>query len=85
MPMIRLYVTDPFYLMKIHVRFRMGWNTAVGLLPYGVRWRKQKKSFHEYFQPSVVNKYQPIQRREAQAFLRRLLVTPDNFFHHIRQ
>ena len=84
-PMLELYVSDPFYPIKIHVCFRMGWNTIFGFLPYGVQWRKQRKSFHEYFQPSVVNKYQPIQRREAQAFLRRLLVTPDNFFHHIRQ
>ena len=54
-------------------------------MPYGLCWRKHRKSFHEYFHRNVVTKYQPIQRQEIQVFLHRLLVTPDNFLHHIRQ
>ena len=53
-------------------------------MPYGLWWRKHRKSFHDYFRRSAVTKYQPIQRQEVHAFLRRLLVTPDDFFHHIR-
>ena len=64
---------------------RMDLGRGMARIPYGPRWRKHRKLFHENFHRNAVNKYQPIQRQEAQAFLRRLLVTPDNFFHHIRQ
>ena len=65
--------------------FRMGWDVNMGFLPYGLWWRKHRKLFHEYFRPNQVPEYQPIQRREVREFLRRLLVTPDNFIPHIRQ
>ena len=57
----------------------------MSLMPYGLWWRKHRRLFHEYFHRNAVTKYQPIQKQEAQALLRRLLVTPDNFLHHIRQ
>ena len=63
----------------------MKWDFAVLFLTYGAEWRKHRKLFHEYFQPNVVSEYLPIQKREVHAFLRRLLVTPEDLFHHIRQ
>ena len=63
----------------------MKWDFNFGFIPYGVRWRKYRRLFHHYFHVNMVNKYLPIQRREVHAFLRRLLVTPDNFLHHIQQ
>ena len=58
---------------------------AMPFMPYGPWWRKHRKSFHEYFHRDAVTKFQPIQRQEVRAFLRRLLVTPHDFFYHIRQ
>ena len=72
-------------LVKNAVRCRMGLDISMSRMPYGLWWRKHRKSFHEHFHRKVVTKYQPLQRREVQAFLRRLLVTPDEFSHHIRQ
>ena len=63
----------------------MKWDFNFGFIPYGARWRKLRKLFHENFHIDTVYKYQPMQRREVHAFLCRLLVTPDNFLHHIRQ
>jgi cytochrome P450 len=83
-----LYVSHSFHfkkLVKIAVRCRMDGKISMSLMPYGLWWRRHRKLFHEHFHCNVVAKYQPIQRQEAQAFLRRLLVTPDNLFHHIRQ
>jgi cytochrome P450 len=83
-----LYVSHSFHLkelVKIALRCRMNARIAMPLMPYGLWWRKHRKLFHEHFHRNMVTKYQPIQRQEVQAFLRRLLVTPDNFFHHIRQ
>ena len=66
-------------------RCRMNWRLALGLMPYGQMWRRHRRLFHEYFHRNAVTKYQPIQRQEVQTFLCRLLVTPDDFLHHIRQ
>ena len=72
-------------LVKNADRCRMDWSRSMSLMPYGLWWRKHRKLFHEYFHRNAVTKYQPIQRQEVQAFLHRLLVTPDNFIQHIRQ
>ena len=83
-----LYVSLSFHLtnlVKITDRYRMNWSISMGLMPYGSWWQQHRRLFHDYFHDNAVIKYQPIQTQEVQAFLRRLLVTPDNFLHHIRQ
>ncbi|KAF9466030.1 cytochrome P450 [Collybia nuda] len=62
----------------------MGWSFNMVFMPYGSWWRRHRRAFHEHFHANAVLKYQPIQQREARAFLRRLLVTPETFAHHIR-
>ena len=86
--MMELCASNPFHLneiLKESVCCRMGLGFATGIMPYGMRWRKHRRIFHENFRINAVYKYQPIQRREIHAFLRRLLDTPDNFLHRIRQ
>ena len=90
MPMLReLFVFDFFHSNEVVktgcIYCRMNWDFDMGFLPYGVRWRKPRKLFHQHFHINAVSKYLPIQRREVHAFLRRLLVTPDDFLHHVRQ
>ena len=83
-----LYVSYSFHLkelVKTCVQCRMNGEIAMTLMPYGMWWRRHRKLFHEHFDHNLVAKYRPIQRQEVHAFLRRLLVTPDNFFRHIRQ
>ena len=63
----------------------MEWDFALALMPYGVRWKKHRRTFQEYFHANELYKYIPIQRREICAFLRRFLVTPDDFVNHIYQ
>jgi cytochrome P450 len=83
-----LYVTHLFTskkLIKNAIRCRMNFIISMSKIPYGSWWRRHRRLFHEHFHRNAVTKYQPIQRQEVRAFLRRLLVTPDNFLHHIRQ
>ena len=83
-----LYVSHSFHLkelVKNAVRCRMNFIISMSKMPYGSWWRKHRRLIHEHFHRNAVTKYQPIQRQEVRAFLRRLLVTPDDFFHHIRQ
>ncbi|KAF9457428.1 cytochrome P450 [Collybia nuda] len=62
----------------------MGWDFNLVFMPYDPWWRRHRRTFHENFHAGMVHKYQPIQLRETHAFLRRLLVNPRNFMHHIR-
>ena len=63
----------------------MGWDFTFALMPYGVQWKKHRRTFQEYFHANELHKYIPIQRQEIRVFLRRLLVTPDEFVNHIHQ
>jgi cytochrome P450 len=88
LPMLcELYVSDSLHLKHFEKKtcFRMGWDFNLGFLPYGVLWRRYRRSFHQYFNIHAVSTYLPIQRREVHAFLRRLLDTPEDFLHHIQQ
>jgi hypothetical protein len=85
--MVDLYVSDSLNLRPCEKEacYRMKWDFNFGLLPYGLWWRRHRRSFHNFFDIKAVSKYETIQRREVHAFLRRLLDTPDNFLHHVRQ
>ena len=85
--MVELYVLDSLHLKSSEKKacFRAKWDFSLGLLPYGLSWRRHRRSFHEFFNINAVSKYRPIHRREVRAFLRRLLDSPDNFLHHVRQ
>ena len=88
--MIELCVSDSFHLkkkkqLKICGHCSMNWDLNFAMLRYNLWWRKHRRSFHQYFHRDAAIKYQPIQQRGTKAFLRRLLVTPDDFFYHIRQ
>ena len=71
--------------VKCFVQCRMGWDFAFALMPYGVRWKKHRRAFQEYFHANELHKYIPIQRQGIRVFLRRVLVTPDDFVDHIYQ
>lgn len=60
----------------------MGW--MISAMPYGERWRKTRRIFHQYFNIGAVHHYQEIQLRDARSFLKHLHENPERFFHHIR-
>uniref|UniRef100_A0A8H7Y934 O-methylsterigmatocystin oxidoreductase n=1 Tax=Psilocybe cubensis TaxID=181762 RepID=A0A8H7Y934_PSICU len=62
----------------------MNWGYNMAFLPYGQWWRRHRKAFNEHFHQNIVHIYHPTQIREIRVFLHRLLVSPDNFMHHIR-
>ncbi|KAF9037735.1 cytochrome P450 [Panaeolus papilionaceus] len=70
--------------MRMPMVMEMGWDYNMGLLPYGSWWRRHRRDFHNHFHAGMTPKYRPIQLQETRAFLKRLLVTPDNFLLHIR-
>ncbi|KAF9458366.1 cytochrome P450 [Collybia nuda] len=62
----------------------MNWDSNFAFIPYGSWWRRHRRTFHQHFHSGAVHKYHSIQLAEGHAFLRRLLMKPENFMHHIR-
>ncbi|KAM5531521.1 hypothetical protein V8D89_014786, partial [Ganoderma adspersum] len=52
------------------------------LTGYGPGWRRQRRTFHEFFQQGAIPQYRPIFLRQAKRFLQRLLITPEKFIAH---
>ncbi|EIN07330.1 cytochrome P450 [Punctularia strigosozonata HHB-11173 SS5] len=62
----------------------MGWGWLIGFMGYGAEWRTQRRAFHQVLNSRESASYQPIQVREARKLLKRLLVSPERFYHHVR-
>ncbi|KAF8549581.1 cytochrome P450 [Imleria badia] len=58
-------------------------NTA--LLPYGDRWRLQRRFFHQTLRPDAIERFLPFQHRKACQLLRQLFNTPLQFDQHVFQ
>ncbi|PPQ69644.1 hypothetical protein CVT24_001217 [Panaeolus cyanescens] len=75
------YSSRPHLTMILEL---MGWDINFGLLPYGQRWREDRRTFHEHFGPSAIDNHRPILLEETNQFLMLLLEKPEKFFDHIR-
>lgn len=62
----------------------MGWDSALPQLPYGPRFRKQRRLIVDHFVRDVYS-FRPTQRSEAHVLLHGLLETPGAFLQHIRR
>ncbi len=62
----------------------MGWDASLPQLPYGPRFRKQRRLIQDHFNKSV-HAFRPIQRAEVYTLLYGLLESPDAFLQHIRR
>ncbi|KAI0767204.1 cytochrome P450 [Fomes fomentarius] len=61
-----------------------GFSWALTLQPYGMWWRRHRKAMHQYFNPNVMQRYEPSLQLEAHRLTRRLIEHPADFLHHIR-
>ncbi|KAI0352607.1 CyP450 monooxygenase [Trametes cingulata] len=61
-----------------------GLDLALGLMPYGQRWRRHRRTFWQQFHRGVLPEYYPKQRALAHRFLMKLLESPSRLKDHIR-
>ncbi|KAF9235569.1 cytochrome P450 [Melanogaster broomeanus] len=54
-----------------------------GFLPYGDRWRRHRRFFHETFRADCVPRFVPMLQRRASHLLRRLLDKPELLSDHV--
>ncbi|KAI0334223.1 CyP450 monooxygenase [Cubamyces sp. BRFM 1775] len=61
-----------------------GWIWALVFKRYGAEWRDTRRVFWQHFHPKVVGTFRPVQLREAQELLRRLLRVPNDLEGEIK-
>ncbi|KAJ7092872.1 cytochrome P450 [Mycena belliarum] len=63
-----------------------GWNTTLGLIPYGDRFRNYRRLAHSLFgsRASMAN-FEPLEEQETHRFLQRILAEPTELQEHIRK
>ncbi|EJF57200.1 cytochrome P450 [Dichomitus squalens LYAD-421 SS1] len=61
-----------------------GMDMNLSAMRYGERWRRHRRAFWQYFHPSALPTYQPMQRKAAHRFLNKLLKTPSRLREPIR-
>ncbi|KAI9449001.1 cytochrome P450 [Lactarius psammicola] len=75
------YSCRPRFVLIVEM---MGWDASLPQLPYGPRFRKQRRLIQDHFTKGV-HSFRPTQRTETRTLLRGLLETPDAFLQHIRR
>ncbi|KAI9509896.1 cytochrome P450 [Russula earlei] len=75
------YSCRPRFVLLVEM---MGWDASLPQLPYGPRFRKQRRLILDHFTRGL-SSFRPTQRTEAYVLLRGLLQSPDAFLQHIRR
>ncbi|KAJ3548042.1 hypothetical protein NMY22_g1426 [Coprinellus aureogranulatus] len=60
--------------------WQMGLDALLSLMPYGTRWRRQRKMFHEHFNPTVIHRYRPLMLEERFRYIQGAIEQPDAFW-----
>ena len=64
----------------------VGYNRALGLLPYGDRFKKHRRLAKQLFgNTKTMEAFYPIEEEEAHRLLKRLVSQPDKFVNHIQK
>ncbi|KAL5636445.1 hypothetical protein ACGC1H_000418 [Rhizoctonia solani] len=63
----------------------VGWESSLGMLPYGDRMRRTRKLLYEGMSVRAMTDLYPLQEREVVKFIQRLLKTPEQLQEHIHQ
>ncbi|KIJ57190.1 hypothetical protein M422DRAFT_23283 [Sphaerobolus stellatus SS14] len=58
------------------------WNFVV--MRYGDKWRRHRRTFHQYFNQHAIKAFQPVQTQCSRELLRRLREEPEEFLDHCR-
>ena len=64
----------------------VGWKNTLVLLPYGDRFRRYRKLFHQLIgSPYAMSRYWSLEEHQMRDFLRRVIASPDDLSSHIRR
>ncbi|KAJ7611293.1 cytochrome P450 [Roridomyces roridus] len=76
-----IYSDRPFVVMAGELG---GWKDALGLMPYGDRYRRLRRSAHSLFgSQKIMTSFHPLEEQEVHRFAKRLMEKPKDFAAHI--
>ncbi|KAF9222446.1 cytochrome P450 [Gyrodon lividus] len=58
---------------------------TTAFMPYGPRWRSQRKFFHQSFKQDSVPRFHLMQQQKSQQLLRELLESPELYYKHLHE
>ncbi|KAF7346363.1 Cytochrome p450 [Mycena sanguinolenta] len=62
----------------------MGWDSNIGFMPVGDRWRKHRRMLQQHFRRDMSRNYQNMQMKKIHQLLQGLLSSPQKFREHIK-
>ncbi|KEP45794.1 O-methylsterigmatocystin oxidoreductase [Rhizoctonia solani 123E] len=77
--------SDRPYLRVICDPHLFDWGGGIVMLPYGPRWKKQRRIMHEVLKPSVNTRNFGLFERETHGLLKRLVTNPELFEKEFRR
>jgi cytochrome P450 len=63
----------------------MGFDALFGLLPYGPKWRRQRRVFHQHFDSKVISRHHPTMASASVDLAKDMLSAPERFADHTRK
>ncbi|CAE6456849.1 unnamed protein product, partial [Rhizoctonia solani] len=79
-----IYSDRPYLRVVCDPRL-LDWGDGIIVLPYGPRWKKQRRIIHEVLKPSINVQNFVLFERETRAMLKRLVVNPEDFEKEFRR
>lgn len=67
-----------------YVYFSMGWSKVFAFMPYGERWKEQRKMFTREFTPAATLRYHLQETAATNTMLSRLVGAPDEWHEHLK-
>ncbi|CUA67074.1 Fumitremorgin C synthase [Rhizoctonia solani] len=77
--------SDRPYLRVVCDPHLFDWGGGIVMLPYGLKWKKQRRIMHEVLKPSVNFRNFALFEREARGLLKRLVIHPGLFEQEFRR
>ncbi|TFK63909.1 cytochrome P450 [Pluteus cervinus] len=62
----------------------MGWSYNSALLPYGTKWRRHRRLFHQVLKKDAATTYEPVEAKKIHELLYNLLSEPEAVLGHCR-
>ncbi|KAJ7659531.1 putative monooxygenase [Mycena rosella] len=79
-----LYSDRPNFTMANLVTHSSGYGEAFAILPYGDKWRQQRKIVAQEFGPGAVHRYHPLQEEESRKLIHGIVDDPNSFARQIQ-
>lgn len=69
----------------LNLKNRVGLGSTMPFLPYGDRWRQQRRLLQRHFDPQYMQRVRSIQQHQVELLLQSLLQSPESFMSLVKE